>query len=521
LKTGFKEGTFFGSKEKAFGFALKTNIPYDVKKRVAEISFGRGKPVGKTEIDDLLKQYGKEGSLLKVDISKSKGRSEVYRITNTNNDIWINPKIKIPLQKLDVITAPNSLKYRTEKITKTKPKASIFDVVEKPVITNFYETGGAGLGKGKGFIERTKQKEFVSVGSKDLDRILEGLGLAPKRKLSPQKSAYDTSDYLITGTGSGKARSLSESQKKNIEMSFGEKTAKEMSDAEMKITGKMSGYEKKNYYKSIAKQRRKSLDKAFPNIIQPFQPSEIKTDYLTSKSVYKPKESSYQSSKFDVEIETLRYPEVVKPHLGFNVKPLTASRTQSRVQQKEKQDMVTVLKTKQIERLKLNTDLVSRTKLRERQVTKQIPKLKTVTMLKSIPILKPMQAAALKQPQLSKQKQKTVQLLKQTRIPKTPRDPEKGRIRRAPPIVWWDKEYKQKKEKSKGKEKADFLGAVPEASLVGVFKRAEITYGQKKIAKLLKGDVRVVAGKPRAVRTSKKQKDILGFNKKKTKTNFW
>jgi hypothetical protein len=452
----------------------------------------------------------KEGSLNLV----AYGRTAPLNLIKKGKELPKSPTQK-QLSSLKEKLSPLIQKMR-------KPKETIFDYVgSKAKITNFYETGGAGLGKGKGFIERTKQKEFVSVGSRDLDRILEGLGLAPKRKLSPQKSAYDTSDYLITGTGSGKARSLSESQKKNIEMSFGEKTAKEMSDAELKITGKMSGYEKKNYYKSIAKERRKSLDKAFPNIIQPFQPAEIKTDYLTSKSVYKPKESSYQSSKFDVEIETLRYPEVVKPQLGFNVKPLTASRTQSRVQQKEKQDMVTVLKTKQIERLKLNTDLVSRTKLRERQVTKQIPKLKTVTMLKSIPILKPMQAAALKQPQMLRQKQKTVQLLKQTRIPKTPRDPEKGRIRRAPPIVWWDKEYKQKKEKSKGKEKADFLGAVPEASLVGVFKRAEITYGQKKIAKLLKGDVRVVAGKPRAVRTSKKQKDILGFNKKKTKTNFW
>ena len=72
-------------------------------------------------------------------------------------------------------------------------------------------------------------------------------------------------------------------------------------------------------------------------------------------------------------------------------------------------------------------------------------------------------------------------------------------------------------------EKADFLGNVSESSIVGIYNRIETTYGQRRINKLLKGDVRVVKGQKRTVRVSKKQKDILGFEKKKTKskTSFW
>jgi hypothetical protein len=77
--------------------------------------------------------------------------------------------------------------------------------------------------------------------------------------------------------------------------------------------------------------------------------------------------------------------------------------------------------------------------------------------------------------------------------------------------------------KTDPKEKADFLGSAPESSLVGLFKRTDITYGQKRINKLLKGDVRVVAGKPRTQRKSKEKFDVLGFSmkKKKQKTSFW
>ena len=72
----------------------------------------------------------------------------------------------------------------------------------------------------------------------------------------------------------------------------------------------------------------------------------------------------------------------------------------------------------------------------------------------------------------------------------------------------------------KQKEKADYLGNVSEVQLEGIFGRTETVYGQKKISRLLKGDIRVVQGKKRTVRITKEKKDILGFGKKK-KANFW
>ncbi len=83
----------------------------------------------------------------------------------------------------------------------------------------------------------------------------------------------------------------------------------------------------------------------------------------------------------------------------------------------------------------------------------------------------------------------------------------------------------------KQKERADFLGASSELQISGVFKRAEITYGQKRINRLLKGDMRVVSGKPRNTKrgpikwTEGKKGDMFGFKneaKKKSKMKkFW
>lgn len=80
--------------------------------------------------------------------------------------------------------------------------------------------------------------------------------------------------------------------------------------------------------------------------------------------------------------------------------------------------------------------------------------------------------------------------------------------------------------KKKQKARDDFLGHSSEVQIGGLFKRKEITYGDKKISRLLQGDVRVVKGKSRNIkRTQKQQYDMLGFKTRKgrkTKDDrFW
>ena len=123
----------------------------------------------------------------------------------------------------------------------------------------------------------------------------------------------------------------------------------------------------------------------------------------------------------------------------------------------------------------------------------------------------PKRPARLAQPSASKLLQPVRSQFKY-REPKTPRSPILGAG------ILLPKETKiPKSVLKKQKEKADFLGTSSETQLEGLFKREDITYGQKKIQRLLKGDVRVVSGKPRTARRTKEKKDILGFSKKNTR----
>ena len=89
---------------------------------------------------------------------------------------------------------------------------------------------------------------------------------------------------------------------------------------------------------------------------------------------------------------------------------------------------------------------------------------------------------------------------------------------RVPPFLKDEKKRVPKSVLKKQKEKADFLGNVSETNISGIFKRSETVYGQKKINRLLSGDVRVASGKPRNVSRSKKKKDMFGFG---SKTKFF
>jgi len=159
------------------------------------------------------------------------------------------------------------------------------------------------------------------------------------------------------------------------------------------------------------------------------------------------------------------------------------------------------------------------------QKTRQRTKIKTIQVSKyeTIPIqrisqkqtpklaspLAPKAPTRLRAPQRQPLKEKPIQILR-TRPPRKP-----------PRVVFAlppDREPEKKKSKKESKSEINFfLGNVPEAQISGVFKRKEITLGKEKIERTRRGDVRVLAGKPRKVSRKKQQYDLLGFKKGKTK----
>ena len=76
---------------------------------------------------------------------------------------------------------------------------------------------------------------------------------------------------------------------------------------------------------------------------------------------------------------------------------------------------------------------------------------------------------------------------------------------------------KKRKELKEPKSAFDWKGNVPEFKIEGIYKKYDIIYGEKRIAKLLKQEQ---FGKPK--RRDKEKTDLLGFPKtKKSKSNKW
>lgn len=139
-----------------------------------------------------------------------------------------------------------------------------------------------------------------------------------------------------------------------------------------------------------------------------------------------------------------------------------------------------------------------------RQAQKTTPKLSSP--------LAPKAPTRLRAPQRQPLREKPVQLLR-TRPPRKP-----PRVIFALPP---DKDPEKKKSKKESKDIIGFyLGNVPETQISGIFKRKEITLGKKKIERTRRGDVRVLLGKSRTQKRSKKQEDMFGFKKGKT-TKFF
>ena len=227
----------------------------------------------------------------------------------------------------------------------------------------------------------------------------------------------------------------------------------------------------------------------------------------TKKKPYlKEKTDTIQS--YDIQLSEQRPMIKTIPKTSFSF--AQPQRTQEAIRYSQPQRLQTSQpqKMREKQRLKEVAKLTSIqvTKIRTRQVQKTSPKLASP--------LQPKAPTRLAQPQAPKIRQKITPMLRY-RYPKEP--PRKLKFAILPP----DDRKIPESVKKKASEKADFLGNVSETQISGIFKRSETVYGQKKISRLLKGDVRVVEGKKRTVRVSKKKFDLMGFKKGKSKTSFW
>ena len=423
-------------------------------------------PSRKTMTEIALKEKEQQINIVAI------GRSAPYEIVKIGKP----SNVKSVLGKIKGILIP-----------KKKETTDIFDYIgSKSRVTRVFETSGMGLGKSEFVKEVTKKGELIPVGSKDMTRALERAGLGEKRQIIKPLTPFDTTQFKVskgTAGSSGRGRQLSEDVKENIIKSY--------------------------------------TSKSVPKT----------TDYLSAPSRYvKPVSLEEPKIRSDVDIEytTPRYPETKILPISI---PISLSREKimslSMTTQvpKIREDEMMKLDTSQITKQKTETLQRQKEKLDMGRVTKQKLRGRQITRPRQVIILTPVLKAPvterqqLKQPQLQKVQQKTLQVLKFKYVPYKPSRETEGPRRR--PIPVFPKETKiPKSVLKKQKERVDFLGASSELQISGVFKRQDITYGQKKIARLLKGDVRVVQGKKRTVRRSKERKDLLGFPKKK-KSRFW
>lgn len=182
----------------------------------------------------------------------------------------------------------------------------------------------------------------------------------------------------------------------------------------------------------------------------------------------------------------------------------------------------------QTSRIKIVEMIVTKPRQRERQRPKtiQTPKYETIAITRVTPKLRaaqtpklasplaPKAPTKLSAPQRQPLREKPVQI---TLLRQTP-------PRRPPRVVFAlppDKEPEKKKGKRESKQVSGiYLGNVPLEQISGIFKRKEITLGKEKIEKTRKGDVRILAGKPRRASRKKQQYDLLGFKKGKA-TKFF
>ena len=159
-----------------------------------------------------------------------------------------------------------------------------------------------------------------------------------------------------------------------------------------------------------------------------------------------------------------------------------------------------------------DTSSIVGTKEKQRQVTTTVTK--QIATTRQVPVVRNVPKAAI----TFKIKTKTALALV-TPLAPMPRIPTKVRPAVAPIYIPTGKKVEQrKKKKKKSKPRKDFLGNVSEVSILGVYKRKDITYGRKKITKLQTKDKRLFKTAKNKLITPKESS--LKRRRKKTKKNI-
>jgi len=163
---------------------------------------------------------------------------------------------------------------------------------------------------------------------------------------------------------------------------------------------------------------------------------------------------------------------------------------------------------------KTGTGLVQETAQLTKQKTKQQPKIKQAQRLRAVQSQSAITAVVAKTAQ--------VQAVAQMKLPTI----QKTTKRKGAGTLFYDTPNPQiEKRKRKRGKKAGFIGNVRLDNVVGMYKRKEITYGQKKVTKLERQDMRLTAGTKNRIalpssgllKTKKKKKNMFG---KKSKDEF-
>tara|TARA_B100001142_G_scaffold330385_1_gene398899 strand:+ start:8428 stop:13251 length:4824 start_codon:yes stop_codon:yes gene_type:complete len=224
--------------------------------------------------------------------------------------------------------------------------------------------------------------------------------------------------------------------------------------------------------------------------------------------------STVQRTKLDTFQETkikLGQSAVAKP-AQVQVPKVKASVKPPKVSPKVKQIVTPTVSQK------TGTGLVQETaqltKQQTKQQTKQKPKIKQAQRLRAVQSQSAITAVVAKTAQ--------VQAVAQMKLPTI----QKTTKRKGAGTLFYDTPNPQiEKRKRKRGKKAGFIGNVRLDNVVGMYKRKEITYGQKKVTKLERQDMRLTAGTKNRIalpssgllKTKKKKKSMFG---KKTKDEF-
>ena len=230
------------------------------------------------------------------------------------------------------------------------------------------------------------------------------------------------------------------------------------------------------------------------------------SDTLTKRKAKTPSETFFiPSSGASITEETKRYPPSAK----------LTSPTLSLLGTSKEQTKISQLITQKIEvkqPSKLKTEVTASTIQKPRTRLEVTPRLTTKEKQKERygfpPYFPTRQTPSLKQPQreIPKQPQKLIEV---------PKEPPPKLILAFPPTP--KPRPKRKAEPKEPKSAFEWKGGVPEFKIEGIYKKYDIIYGEKRIAKLLKEER---FGKPK--RKAKKQYDVLGFPKtKKAKSSKW